>query len=100
MRQPEAINRHQFNWWKEIALRALGEHLHSLASTVAKPIATTKREKATEPVLGEHLHSMPATVAKPIATTKRGKATSVSGHIRPRETAPIRTEVVTQLFED
>lgn len=76
MKQPEAINRHQFNWWKDFALKAIGEYI----STTAAPVITLN-------------------VAKPVTAERRKVAC-----IRPREAAkeasPIRMQVATQLFED
>lgn len=72
MRQPEAINRHQFDWWKELALKALGEYLRPSSATTEASISTT-----------------------------RGKTDKGIRHIRPREAAPpVRTQVATKLFYD
>lgn len=72
MRQPEAINRHQFDWWKKIALPALGEYLRPSSATTEASISTT-----------------------------RGKRDKRIRHIRPREAAPpVRTQVATKLFYD
>jgi hypothetical protein len=89
MRQPEAINRHHFDWWKKIALKAIGEYL---SPTSAPVVRSSERKRG---------HVANSNAAQP-AIAQRTKASNLTGNIRQREAAqnesPVRMQVSAKLF--